>query len=211
MHPRMPPNSNPSNLPSQPTHYEVLCLPKDFLADAKGSAAVLLKRAYHRALLRNHPDKAPTPQAEQQQPTKPGPPRQPQTASFTIDQISTAYATLADPQQRAAYDRALSLAQPAAAVAGGRTAFQTGIESVDLDDLVFDPALQLWHSSCRCGNERGYVLGEADLEDAADQGELIVGCQDCSLWLRVHFAVVEEDDEGEKDDDEIKGEPEDGT
>lgn len=41
---------------------------------------------------------------------------------------------------------------------------------------------------------RGYVFGEGDLEEAADFGEVMVGCLDCSLWLRVHFAVMEEDD-----------------
>ena len=38
-------------------------------------------------------------------------------------------------------------------------------------------------------------VGEGDL------GELMVGCADCSLWLRVHFAVAEEEggeEDGEK-------------
>jgi curved DNA-binding protein CbpA len=58
-----------------------------------------------------------------------------------------------------------------------------------------------WYRSCRCGNPRGYHFTEADLEEAADLGELMVGCADCSLWLRVHFAVLEDDDEGNHDSD----------
>lgn len=58
-----------------------------------------------------------------------------------------------------------------------------------------------WFKPCRCGNERGFVFGEVDLEEAGDLGELIVGCQDCSLWLRVCFAMVEED-ENEKDEED---------
>ncbi|CAK7240271.1 MAG: Diphthamide biosynthesis protein 4 [Sporothrix thermara] len=44
-------------------------------------------------------------------------------------------------------------------------------------------------------------------------GELLVGCQDCSLWLCVHFAVapdggdgeVDNDDDDNDDDDEMEG------
>jgi hypothetical protein len=45
------------------------------------------------------------------------------------------------------------------------------------------------------------LFGEADLIEVEDDGELMVGCQDCSLWLKVHFAVV--DDERPLDEDRI--------
>jgi diphthamide biosynthesis protein 4 len=35
---------------------------------------------------------------------------------------------------------------------------------------------------------------EEDLEDAGEEGEVVVGCRGCSLWLRVLFGVVEEED-----------------
>ncbi|KAK4136337.1 hypothetical protein BT67DRAFT_343878, partial [Trichocladium antarcticum] len=196
-----------------PTHYEVLSLSPATLS-ASPDPAPLIKRAYRRALLRHHPDKK----------TPPHPPHQPQpkpstaapaaaaaaAAAYTIDQISTAYAALSRPGQRAAYDRALVLSLQASR-AGTATAssFQTGIETVDLDDLSSEEVVPSrgagreageedatrWYRSCRCGNPRGYLFGEADLEDAADLGELMVGCADCSLWLRVHFAVVDEDED----------------
>jgi diphthamide biosynthesis protein 4 len=64
---------------------------------------------------------------------------------------------------------------------------------VDLDDLVYDEAEVTWHRSCRCGDDRGFLIRETDLEEASDIGELHVGCKGCSLWLRVLFGVVEED------------------
>jgi diphthamide biosynthesis protein 4 len=51
---------------------------------------------------------------------------------------------------------------------------------------------QIWYRSCRCGDERGFVIMESDLEDAAQEGEIRVGCTGCSLWLRVLFGVVED-------------------
>lgn len=67
---------------------------------------------------------------------------------------------------------------------------------MDLDDLDYDPVREEWFRSCRCGNNRGYRFEEGDLEEAADFGEVMVGCQDCSLWLRVRFAVVDDDEDG---------------
>jgi hypothetical protein len=73
--------------------------------------------------------------------------------------------------------------------------FQIGVESVDLDDLAFDEDQECWYRPCRCGNEHSYEFCEADLEEVSDEGELVVGCLDCSLWLRVHFAVIEDEQE----------------
>ncbi|KAK4156971.1 CSL zinc finger-domain-containing protein [Chaetomidium leptoderma] len=208
----MPPNPNP-------TYYEILNLSQSSLSPQQQqqqvqddndttAAALIIKRAYRRALLDHHPDKNKT-KTKTTTTT---------TSHFTIDQISTAYATLSRPTQRAAYDRSLLLSQPspqasaAAAAAGGGgggssssssgTEFQTGIEIVDLDDLEYDEDDDVqrtarWYRPCRCGNPRGYQFAEADLEEAADLGELMVGCADCSLWLRVHFVVVDEAGEEE--------------
>ena len=173
---------------AEPTHYEVLGIPRSYLEDDRDLAPII-KTAYHRSLLRNHPDKAFN--------VQPGEPRVIGTAqnstNFTIDQISEAYAVLSDVKWRADYDKALKTArngQDQPGSSGSGSGFQTGIENVDLDDLQLDEAQNRWYRSCRCGNERGFSLGESDLEEAGDFGELIVGCQDCSLWLRVHFAVV---------------------
>lgn len=182
---------------TEPTHYEVLAIPKSLIEDSsKEQIPKIIKQAYHRALLRHHPDKTNTPHrtgsASATTISSSSPPP-------TIDQITRAYTTLSHPGERTAYDRHLALTRnPTAPSSGDPSAtFQTGIETVDLDDLDYteDDARETtrWHRGCRCGNEQGFAFGEDDLEEAGDLGELVVGCQDCSLWLRVCFAVVEDD------------------
>lgn len=154
---------------SRATHYAILAITPSLL-NTSPHPATLLKQAYHRALLQNHPDKHRT-----------SPP-------YTIDQISSAYRTLSSPALRQAYDAELR----ASATTAENDAFRTGVENVDLDDLGYDEGEGTWYRGCRCGNERGFSFGEGDLEGAEKEGEVVVGCCDCSLWLRVHFAVVEE-------------------
>lgn len=187
---------------TEPTHYEVLAIPKSLIEDSnKDQIPRIIKQAYHRALLRHHPDKTNTPHRIGTSTTtsQSSPPP-------TVDQISRAYTTLSHPGERTAYNRHLALTRnptgPSPSGGGGGdgdAAFQTGIETVDLDDLDYTeddpPGATRWHRGCRCGNEQGFAFGEDDLEEAGDLGELVVGCQDCSLWLRVCFAVVEDDDD----------------
>lgn len=179
------------------SHYEILSLPQSILDESKADQIpIIVKQAYHRALLRHHPDKAPAKHTS----TTTGPSSSPSTAppTFTIDQITIAHTTLSNPRLRAEYNNHLRTLVAAAnsTTASTPSAFQTGIETLDLDDLTSEEAADdasttTWFKPCRCGNARGFVFGEADLEEAGDLGELIVGCQDCSLWLRVCFAVVE--------------------
>lgn len=200
---------------TNPTYYEILNLSPTALTTqeqtgGEPAAAALIKRAYRRALLNHHPDKKPHPPHHPHHP----PPASPTTPTkiYTIDQISTAYATLSRRAQRQAYDTSLLLLRrqhqsqsAAAGGGGGGVAFQTGIETIDLDDLECDEGGDggetEWYRSCRCGNPRGYYFTEANLGDAADLGELMVGCADCSLWLRVCFAVVEENEDDADDGD----------
>jgi curved DNA-binding protein CbpA len=160
-----------------PTHYDVLGLTPALL-DSQHDPALLVKRAYHRALLQYHPDKT------RQTSTSSSSPR------YTIDQVSHAFIILSAPQTRSGYDARLSRATTAAV--GRSVQFQTGVQDIDLDDLAYDDGQECWHLACRCGNDRGYTFREADLVEVGDEGELLVGCQDCSLWLRVHFAVLED-------------------
>ena len=161
-----------------PTYYEVLGLP-DALRDDQNLTAQTIRNAYRRALLQNHPDKA------TQQPVK--------AATFSIDQISQAFSALSDRKSRAEYDRGLK--QKAAQHERGdkgTEVFRTGIETVDLDDLEADDVHGVWYRSCRCGDERGFLMRETDLEEAAEDGEISVGCRGCSLWLKVLFGVIED-------------------
>ncbi|EFY92779.1 Diphthamide biosynthesis protein 4 [Metarhizium acridum CQMa 102] len=110
--------------PHPPTHYEILNLTPSIIDDSP-DAAKLIKKAYHRALLRNHPDKATT-----HAKTPPG-------ALYSIDQITTAFTVLSAPRQRTEYDAKLRQAQTFSGSAGPDSGqrFQTGVENVDLDDL----------------------------------------------------------------------------
>ncbi|RSM16992.1 Diphthamide biosynthesis protein 4 [Fusarium ambrosium] len=145
------------------THYQVLNLTATLL-DTQQDPTPLIKRAYHRALLRNHPDKVAASDSSD---------------FFTVDQITTALNVLSSPSSRAAYDAALRVSRPAGA-ASRDAAFQTGVENIDLDDLAFDEDDECWYRPCRCGNERSYVFRETDLEEVSDEGELVVACLDCN-------------------------------
>ena len=170
-----------SSRPSEKvTYYHILNLSPSILS-TQHDPSPLIKRAYRRALLQNHPDKATSSQ-------------QVKIPEFSIDQITKAFDVLSSPAQRAAYDTSLKL-QSNSTGQGLGTKFQTGVENVDLDDLEFDEKDECWYRSCRCGNDRGYLFQEDDLVEVSDEGELMVGCLDCSLWLRVHFAVIEDDEE----------------
>ncbi|KAL7943471.1 hypothetical protein V8C42DRAFT_329146 [Trichoderma barbatum] len=170
---------------SSPSHYEVLGLTPTIL-NSQHDPSTLIKHAYRRALLRHHPDKvaAATPSVSSSASSS--------SQLYTIDQITQAFTVLSSPSQRTTYDTNLRLTR--ANGNDSQVRFQTGIENVDLDDLQFDEGEERWYRSCRCGNDRGYSFEETDLEEVEHEGVLMVGCHDCSLWLKVHFAVMEEGD-----------------
>lgn len=161
-----------------------------------------LKLAYHRALLRHHPDKTNIKEAgvTQSSPT-PGQLDDEPAQTYTIDQITTAYKTLSSPSLRSEYDRALRLdrAKTVDREKNG-TVFHTGLEVVDLEDLVEDEnddnGEMVWYRGCRCGDERGFIVTEGDLEREVEGGEVVVGCRGCSLYMKVLFAVEDGDGEG---------------
>ena len=64
---------------------------------------------------------------------------------------------------------------------------------MDLDDLQHDETKGFWFRACRCGNERGYLVTESELEEETQHGDIIVGCRGCSLSLRVMFQAIEDD------------------
>ena len=160
------------------SYYKVLGIP-EALHGRSHLPAQTLRSAYRRALLRNHPDKA----ANSTTPRE----------VYTVDQISAAFSVLSESKSRAAYDKELKLRPSATDAIGsnGAQVFRTGIEIVDLDDLETRDE-RTWYRSCRCGDELGFLIREEDLEEAAEEGEVSVGCRGCSLWLKVLFGVVEE-------------------
>ena len=159
-------------------HYEVLSLPtSQSLRNQLNEQDI--KFAYRRALLLHHPDKS-TPL-----PTAPSTSTKP-----TIDQITLAYKTLISPTLRTEYDRTQALKAPTRTLTPQTS--HPGLETLDLDDLLHDDQQNLWYRSCRCGKEKAYTITEEELEMNAEEGEIVTGCQGCSLWLRVTFAVAED-------------------
>ncbi|KAF8866427.1 hypothetical protein BDZ45DRAFT_795484 [Acephala macrosclerotiorum] len=178
-----------------PSYYEVLGLPEAF-HDDPNLPAQTLRTAYRRALLQNHPDKSTKSLTF------------PQT-TYSIDQITEAFSTLSTRKSRAKYDADLKLQRARANGGQAKQIFHTGIETVDLDDLEVDGAQGIWFRSCRCGNDQGFLIKEADLEEAACEGEISVGCRGCSLWLKVLFSVIEDDTPGNDTADGVVVEHED--
>ncbi|KAF3061456.1 Diphthamide biosynthesis protein 4 [Daldinia childiae] len=203
-----------SNTSAEPTLYDILSLTPKHLEGQAGIAQQqkIVKQAYHRALLKHHPDKSAsgnTPQGSRTStPThststssKPGPKQTSQPRiTYTVDQIQYAYAVLSDRKQRTDYDRALRTAPSQRHSQSASSSFQTGVETVDLDDLAFDERTGVYYRSCRCGNARGYAFTEDNLEEFEDDGVLMVECLDCSLWIRVLFAAAEDDEDDDGGD-----------
>jgi diphthamide biosynthesis protein 4 len=195
---------------SHPNVYKILNIP--FSDTAPILSKKQIKYAYHKALLKHHPDKATNipfakPKGTGSSSVAAG------DGTYTIDEITNAYKILADPELRAEYDRALRLQRKNQAAAGndGLDVFHTGLEVVDLEDLDCSDSLSesingpttknlednedmlYWFRGCRCGDQKGFIVTEDELEAEAQHGEIVVGCRGCSLWIKVLFAVAEEE------------------
>ncbi|KAL6230340.1 CSL zinc finger-domain-containing protein [Aspergillus navahoensis] len=201
--------TSPATAPgTTPSFYEILNLP----FPSTGLSKQQLKVAYHKALLKHHPDKAVAVNVavakENHASSNHDSAQILPSQKITIDAITTAYKTLLDPIQRAEYDRVLRLDRNRVVGAGGKNGngavFHTGLEVVDLEDLDCDENGDeaVWYRACRCGDERGFLLSEGDLEREVDSGEIVVGCRGCSLYMKVLFAVQDYGEgEGEGDVD----------
>lgn len=63
------------------------------------------------------------------------------------------------------------------------------LQAVDLDDFEYDGERERWTRACRCGAGEGFVITEDDLA----AGDDVVGCCGCSLWVKVGYEIVYED------------------
>ena len=168
---------------SSKTHYDVLGLKQ-----TSNLTPEAVKVAYRDALLAHHPDRLKNASAAAA-PASQNPP--------TIDQVVTAYNVLFDSKRRVEYDRAIAFKHSGRARSKEQLVSHEGIESYDLEDLTFNQDAGTWSKTCRCGNEKGFVVTETELEEADErqfaekskEREVLVGCQGCSLFIRVTFAV----------------------
>ena len=166
------------------THYDVLQLPREHSSRFSKDD---IKFAYRRALLLHHPDKA----SGAQRSTALNPSEtDAQTPRYSVDDIVLAHETLSDPVQRADYDSNLGrVDRPGWKNEGGDRGTHVGVETFDLEDLIYNENDGTWSRSCRCGNQEGYFVTDSDLEKESKHGEIYVGCRGCSLFVQVHFAV----------------------
>ena len=174
---------------AEPTFYQILGLTGYPSSDPFQQD---VKTAYHRALLRYHPDKI-----NAYVTTEPQLLREHEDL-YTIDQITEAYNTLSNPVTRAAYDKALDLSNGKRRELIGHK-FHNGVEVLDLEDLSYDDATNVWSRGCRCGDSNGYILTETELERQCRDSEVYVVCKGCSLWIKVLFGTMEPDIDLEKD------------
>ncbi len=165
-------------------HYEVLGLPNP--TSSSHIAFEDIKQAYRRALLQHHPDKL-----DKKQP--PGINLSTRTAQYTIDEISLAYNILSDPKARAEHDRDVRLQLHSARKNGANPTPRTGLDTINLDDLQYDEVKNIWYLGCRCGDEKGFMVTEEELEEEKEHGEVVTGCHGCSLWMKITFQLAGED------------------
>jgi diphthamide biosynthesis protein 3 len=60
-------------------------------------------------------------------------------------------------------------------------------DEIEIEDMTFDPALQIYHYPCPCGDRFEISIG--DLRD----GEDVAVCPSCSLMIKVIFEEVGSD------------------
>jgi diphthamide biosynthesis protein 3 len=57
-------------------------------------------------------------------------------------------------------------------------------DEIEIEDMTFDPVLEIYHYPCPCGDR--FQIGLQDLLDGEDIGV----CPSCSLMIRVIYEVV---------------------
>ncbi|KAG5648348.1 hypothetical protein DXG03_004920 [Asterophora parasitica] len=152
-----------------PDFYELLAVPR-------GASAADIKIAYHRALLRFHPDKNNQLNAHK---------------SISISLIKEAYTTLSDADNRKQYDSLTHKERSAAA--GPRPAQVVSLE--EFEEVIDGGGAEdvgVWRYACRCGGT--YRIESSDME----KGHHLVGCNSCSEVVWVGYEL-QSDHESEDD------------
>ncbi|KAH0829363.1 diphthamide biosynthesis protein [Fonsecaea pedrosoi] len=73
-------------------------------------------------------------------------------------------------------------------------------DEIEIEDMTYDPTLQIYHYPCPCGDRFEISLG------SLREGEDVAVCPSCSLMVRVIFDLEDlVDDEEEGSDEEEEG------
>lgn len=167
---------------------------------AREISAPQLRAKYRAALLAAHPDKNGALRGK-----------------WSVDDVKEAFFVLGDAERKQKFD-AWSRSQKHDrqgddAHAQGEDDFILGLEVLDLSDFeyvegiipdeappqdgklvesVVGEEVVEWRRACRCG-VGGFRITEEELErvDRRGEKEVLVGCEGCSLWVRVAFDVEE--------------------
>ncbi|KAF9176838.1 Diphthamide biosynthesis protein 4 [Haplosporangium sp. Z 767] len=143
---------------------------KDYYAilDITQDATVAeIKQQYQKLLLIHHPDKQQQNQSQQLSPAMAP------VALIPLQDIKEAWECLRQPDQRAFYDSSLKAMRLRA---NGQVN-----DDIDLDDMEYDE-----------GKSHGeYIISEDELELGVDT----VVCSTCSLIVRIHYEVADDDAE----------------
>lgn len=183
-------------------YYAVLNLPEPSPSISSRTtpsiSATQIRAQYRAALLAAHPDKNHSTAGKKGQ--------------YSVDDVKEAFAVLSDARQKRAYDAWLRTSGGGVAADAKRRReqedFVLGLEALDLSDFTEfeiaggggsgsgseeDGAGVEWRRACRCGHETGFRITEEELECAVqrEEKEVLVGCEGCSLWVRVGFEVEE--------------------
>ena len=156
-----------------------------------------VRQAVRRALLRSHPDKLSFKSKE----------KVTRCQDSDIDRILLARDVLLNPHTRREHDRSiLSSAEIAPATllhlsSGAVATTRDELDTIDLDDMLFDEDSQTYRHSCRCGNLRAFSISEDELGEVIENSldsksnastkEVILSCEGCSTIIRVTFAFDE--------------------
>ncbi|KAG6840992.1 hypothetical protein C0991_002882, partial [Blastosporella zonata] len=158
-----------------PDFYELLSVPRN-------ASPSEIKIAYHRALLRFHPDK---------NPDNPLNDTRIQDESISISLIKEAYSTLSDVDLRKQYDA--SSDRRRCVRMGPRPAQVVSLEEFEevVNDGMGAEEDGVWLYQCRCGG--AYKITSLDME----RGHHLVGCSTCSEVVWVGYELQESDNENE--------------
>lgn len=150
-----------------PDFYELLSVPRD-------ASSSEIKIAYHRALLRYHPDK-----------NSDNASRDNQSNCISISLIKDAYSTLYDPELREQYDAS---SHQRSVKTGPRPAQVVSLD--EFEEVTTREQDNVWCYPCRCGGM--YKISPIDMEN----GLHLIGCNSCSEVVWVGYELQDFDSEG---------------